>query len=521
VLGSGLKHLGESRLSLMRQRRRSPEALVRRYSWTLYGRVAAAHTLFIGILGVYAWLFIPVWDPAAPGGRLIVQTLPLGLAFVALVHVHGYLFVRAQWRRWMKWIPELRSPTVDELGGLYAMPRRFASFPLAYWAIGLGWTFPFFIYVLRFRPGPLPYVKTAITFVFLAFVAWSLSYLLVERALRPIVAHAMTSSPAVDAPKTMSMVRRLLLAWAATAAVPIASVPVVLTAIDNTTLGRARTGLFVVCIGGGLSGLVVAAFSGRAIADPIRRVRDAMRHIETGDLTAEISVEETAELGDLEIGFNRMAAGLRERERLRDVFGRHVGAEVARRAMETEFGSGGERCVATAMFVDIIGSTGLTQRRDPEAVVAILNRFFDAVVRVVATEGGLVNKFQGDGALCLFGTPLPVDDHAARALRAARALAAELAPMGDVAAAIGVSSGEVVAGNVGAADRYEYTVIGDAVNEAARLTELAKLTKTHVLVSERTILAADAEDDGWEPGETVQLRGRSEPTLTYAPATSS
>jgi adenylate cyclase len=169
------------------------------------------------------------------------------------------------------------------------------------------------------------------------------------------------------------------------------------------------------------------------------------------------------------------------------------------------------------MFVDIIGSTGLAQRKDPDAVVAILNRFFDAVVRVVAIEGGLVNKFQGDGALCIFGTPLPHDDHAARGLRAARALAVELAPMGDIAAAIGVSSGEVVAGNVGAADRYEFTVIGDAVNEASRLTEEAKLCASHVLASERTIRAAGAENNGWRPGETLQLRGRAEPTLTYVP----
>ena len=98
------------------------------------------------------------------------------------------------------------------------------------------------------------------------------------------------------------------------------------------------------------------------------------------------------------------------------------------------------------MFVDIIGSTGLAQSRDPDAVVAILNTFFDAVVRVVTAEGGLVNKFQGDGALGVFGAPTMLPDHAKRGLRAARALAAELATMGDIAAAIGVSSGEVVAG---------------------------------------------------------------------------
>jgi adenylate cyclase len=242
-----------------------------------------------------------------------------------------------------------------------------------------------------------------------------------------------------------------------------------------------------------------------------------MRRVERGDLDAEVVVYDGTELGLLQAGFNHMVEQLRERERLRDLFGRHVGTDVAQRAMSSEFALGGERCEATVMFVDIIGSTALTQRRDADAVVAILNSFFDSVVRVIAVEGGFVNKFQGDGALCVFGAPVQQHDHAVRGLRAARALADELAPNPEIAAAIGVSSGEVVAGNVGAADRYEFTVIGDAVNEAARLTEQAKLRNTHILVSDRTIAAARAGNDGWIAGETLQLRGRSEPTRTYLP----
>jgi adenylate cyclase len=436
---------------------------------------------------------------------------------VALVSVHGIVVGRRRWSQSTAWLVERRPPRADERRALYSFPNTLSALAVTYWAIGLVWIVPYFIYVLHFRAGMTPYLKIAVSFGFCAFIGWSLSYLLVERALRPIVASAMSADASL-APKTLTTATRLVLAWAATAGVPIAGIAMSLFGLDASQTVRIRPFIFLACLVGTFVGVLIAAFSGRVIADPIRKVSAGMRSVELGDLDTEVPVTETAELGDLEIGFNRMVSGLRERERMRDVFGRHVGAEVARRAMETEFESGGERCHATAMFVDIIGSTGLTQRRDPEAVVAILNRFFDAVVRVVASEGGLVNKFQGDGALCLFGTPLPVDDHAARGLRAARALARELAPLGDIAAAIGVSSGEVVAGNVGTADRYEYTVIGDAVNEAARLTELAKLKDKHVLVSERTILEAGAEHDGWEPGETIQLRGRSEPTLTFEPA---
>src|SRR5207245_3296705 len=114
---------------------------------------------------------------------------------------------------------------------------------------------------------------------------------------------------------------------------------------------------------------------------------------------------------------------------------------------------------------------GLAESHPPDEVVAVLNAFFETVVARVAAEGGLVNKFEGDGALCVFGAPVPQLDHAERALRAARVLHRELLALAAVPpgldAAIGVSSGTVVAGNVGAEERFEYTVIGDPVNEAA------------------------------------------------------
>jgi adenylate cyclase len=116
----------------------------------------------------------------------------------------------------------------------------------------------------------------------------------------------------------------------------------------------------------------------------------------------------------------------------------------------------------------------------------------------------------------VFGAPADQPDHAARALRAARTLGVALrdgAPAG-----IGVSSGTVVAGNVGAEQRYEYTVIGDPVNEAARLTEEAKHQRAHVLASEAAVRAAGAEASQWAEVGTFALRGRALPTVAYAPA---
>src|SRR5205823_13459957 len=137
----------------------------------------------------------------------------------------------------------------------------------------------------------------------------------------------------------------------------------------------------------------------------------------------------------------------------------------------------GETREVSALFVDVIGSTSLAQQRPATEVVTLLNELFGLVVSCAAANGGWVNKFEGDAALCVFGAPDDQPDHAARALRAARQLRHDLSDWrqrGGLDAAVGVSSGTAVAGNVGSEQRYEYTVVGDPVNEAARLSEVAK-----------------------------------------------
>ena len=129
-----------------------------------------------------------------------------------------------------------------------------------------------------------------------------------------------------------------------------------------------------------------------------------------------------------------------------------------------------------------------------------------------------MNKFEGDAALCVFGVPTPVADPAGLALRTARELATRIEAESPLQAGVGVSAGEVVAGNIGAAERFEYTVIGDPVNEAARLTELAKERRPRVLASGRAVRRASGDEaQNWELGEQVTLRGRAEPTTLAAP----
>ena len=203
-------------------------------------------------------------------------------------------------------------------------------------------------------------------------------------------------------------------------------------------------------------------------------------------------------------------------EQIRDLFGRHVGRAVAQAATDGNVELGGETRTVSVLMIDLIGSTTYATTRSPAEVVAMLNRFFAVIVEEVDDHGGLVNKFMGDAVLAIFGAPTDLDDHAAAALATARRIAERLADeVPEIGAGIGVSTGQAVAGNVGHRSRFEYTVIGDAVNAAARLTELAKDVDGRVLVASASVTAADEDErHHWTPDGSPVLRGRSEPTPT-------
>ena len=214
-----------------------------------------------------------------------------------------------------------------------------------------------------------------------------------------------------------------------------------------------------------------------------------------------------------------MVTGLQEREELRDLFGRHVGADVAKAALEKGVELGGEAREIAVLFVDIIGSTSLAEDRPPDEVVSLLNHFFDVVIDVVHEHEGWINKFEGDAALAIWGAPMEIEDMHTRALAAARTLGRRLEEeVPDIKAGIGVSAGTAVAGNVGTHERYEYTVIGDPVNEAARLTNHAKQVDGRVVANQDLVeRATDDEGRRWKELEPITVRGRSTPTRLAAP----
>lgn len=343
-----------------------------------------------------------------------------------------------------------------------------------------------------------------------AITTCGLTYLLAERMLRPVNELAFEDELPTDryVPGVKS---RLLLAWAIGTGIPLLGV--VMMAADHGPRPLSIPGLvFLGCVGL-VTGATAMVFAAKSVADPVESVTTALSAVEADRLDVKVPVYDGSQIGHLQNGFNAMVEGLRERRQLHDLFGRQVGVDVVRQALEHGVRLGGEQVDAAMLFVDVIGSTELASARPPTEVVAALNAFFAVVVEAVDRTGGFVNKFEGDAALCVFGAPVPRADAATCALLAARLLHQRLQNVRGLSAAIGVSAGTVVAGNIGARERFEFTVIGDAVNEAARLTELAKTKPGRLLASAAALERASTDErQHWTMDGEVILRGRTNKT---------
>lgn len=417
-----------------------------------------------------------------------------------------------------RWIVEERPPTAGERAATLRQPIRQAGLAAGGWLAAIAIFVP-----LQFVFGnpPIEAFRVAFGITLGGLITCLLVYLLLERVMRPIVALALAGGEPEEG-SALGIRTRLMLSWALGSALPFVAI-VMRLVIRGEDINEVRPLLVGVSVVGILVGGYALAVATRSISEPLTAVRRALGRVRDGDLDVSVDVYDSGEIGLLQAGFNRMAEGLRERRHIEEMFGRHVGTEVAREALDRGAVLGGEQREATALFVDLIGSTSLAQERPAEEVVRTLNAMFAAVARVVESEGGFVNKFEGDGALCVFGAPTDVPDHAPRALCAARQLRNALRDLVDehpaLDAAIGVSSGIVVAGNVGAPHRFEFTIIGDPVNEAARLTELAKGQPGRLLAGERAIAAAAGEEaERWVKAGSFDLRGRTAPTVAYEPA---
>ena len=288
---------------------------------------------------------------------------------------------------------------------------------------------------------------------------------------------------------------------------------------DGEEFERVVAAVFV-----GLALLVVSvalvAWLGARASRPIRAIAAAARSIEAQQLdrVRALPPSRVAEFDDANRSFNQMVAGLRESGLIRETLGRFVPADVAKTLL-TEGGQlAPEQSEATVLFCDLEGFTALTETLGPSGIVELLNEYFEVMVEILERHRGVVTQFQGDAILATFNVPVPDPAHAANALRAAIEIQSavqrhEFAGQ-RIGNRIGINTGRLVAGAVGAKGRLSYTVHGDAVNLAARLEALNKELGTRTLVSEAT--AAQVQDFDLEPMGEVGVRGQTGRVAVYA-----
>ncbi len=478
-------------------------------------RVQAILTVFIVVVNAIglalAYLFgavafpepsvftdVPWWLPALVTPVYVITAVTLGTLWLHVRTLND-----------LRWATEGQQPTRLDQRNTILAPWRIAFTHVVLWGVGTALlTTLYGFYDTDFIP------RVGLVLAFCGLVVATTSYLAAEFALRPISAAALAAGepPHGLAPGIMG---RLMTVWLLGSGVPVLGIFfIALFSLTMRNLGQRQLAIAVLftaavslVVGFGL--MWVSAW---LTATPVRLVRSALRRVEKGDLDAEVVVFDGTELGELQRGFNSMVDGLRERERVRDLFGRHVGRDVAAAAEQQLPRLGGEERHVGVLFIDIVGSTKLVTSRPPIEVVELLNRFFAVIVEEVDRNGGLVNKFEGDAALAVFGAPVALECPEEATLSATRAIVRRLRQeVPETPARIGVASGTVVAGNVGAKERFEFTVIGEPVNEAARLAELARSEPSRALASAGTVVAAsEREQRFWRVGRTVRLRGYDE-----------
>ncbi len=471
------------------------------------------------LLGVAVfWIIVVV---AVPEPNVFTQApawLTFGVAptYIAVAMIVGSIWVKHDLIEAVDWSVVGRPPTPEDQRNTFRAPWHLARIHLLLWGVGAvlltalyGWFDPNFIPKVLFSIG------------LIGIVASTNCYLITEFALRPAAAQAIAAGHPPGWLAT-GVLGRIMTVWILGSGIPVLGIA--LSSIVSLRLHIETRHQFVV---GQLILAIIVLIFGFALmwivtwitTTPVRTVRAALQRVEDGDLSTDLVVFDGSELGELQHGFNAMVQGLRERERVRDLFARHVGRKVAADAEQHNIELGGEEQHTAVLFVDLEGSTKLAATHPPREVVELLNRFFAVIVDEVSRHQGSLNKFVGDATLAVFGTPIHLGRPEDNALAAARAIAGRLREeIPECTAGVGVAAGTVMAGNIGARERFEYTVIGDPVNEAARLSDMAKLTDGLLLASETTVNAAsDSERALWQLGDEVVLRGRPMPTRLAAP----
>ncbi|HNQ97979.1 MAG TPA: adenylate/guanylate cyclase domain-containing protein, partial [Treponemataceae bacterium] len=299
-----------------------------------------------------------------------------------------------------------------------------------------------------------------------------------------------------------------------------------LSIVYQAVFAVARQNILLTAIVLLLSILAVWFFS-KTVSRPVMALVAASQKIEKGAYELEIEATTQDELGLLTESFAAMGRGLAERERIKETFGKFVNREIAEQALTGRLELGGVRRTATIFFSDIRSFTAISEKLAPEAVVEFLNEYMTRMVDCIEKTHGVVDKFIGDAIMGVWGAPMTQGSAAKDAYMAIQAMLMMRSALVEfnkgrgstdkpvIRIGCGLNTGPCLAGQIGSAQRMEYTVIGDAVNLASRIEALNKPFGTDILISENTLkLVADYVVV--EPMPPIKVKGKEAPLQIYA-----
>ena len=440
-------------------------------SWPLY-TAAVLGTNLLAAVGVIAFLefLLPlsVIDPDIIPLQVSGTVLGVGVAYIVVAAIISIVTSFALFRPVLDWQrhPDRHDPNMVR-NLVMRIPFYQTVLTSLVWVVGIA-----IITGFATRGSSTLAITVGVTTSLGGAMAAMVTYLEAERLVRPVAALVLArrfEDSTLEPPVTY----RLRSTWLLTSAAPIGGVLLLVwahyTQFFPASLAQLLPAIVVLCLTSLVLGFIGTTLVVMSVVDPITELQRAIYRVRRGETDVAVDIYDGAELG------------------------------------------------VAVIFVDVIGSTTFAVTHDPEEVVVELNKFFEHVVAVVHRNKGIINKFQGDAALAVFGAPITLSDAAGHALKAARELRQELQHM-RLQAGIGVAAGHVVAGHIGGHDRFEYTVIGDAVNTAARLTEIAKGTPGREITNASTLAKAnEAEQARWTLMKSVELRGRNMMTQIARP----
>lgn len=276
-----------------------------------------------------------------------------------------------------------------------------------------------------------------------------------------------------------------------------------------------------------LSSILLTLFFMRLFTVPLGKLTIGTERIKAGDYDVRVKNISNDEMGILSDTFNEMAESLKEKEFIRDTFGKVVDPNIRDHLLKGNISLGGENRLVTVMFCDIRNFTSMSEKMEAEKVVLLLNQYFTKLGKCISNNHGVINKYIGDAVMAIFGAPINSSNHALDAYNAASEMKTALVELNEsfvsqnlptIQFGIGLHTGSVLAGNIGAENRMEYTVIGDTVNTASRIESLCKIYNTDLLISESTadyLLHADQKIN-LQFIDNAEIRGKAEKVKLYS-----